>query len=82
VIAPASQRVREQAFAPASGAGCGDSAGSSDADILPSQESAQTVADALVASGVAADLVHGGRGQTGGNLVLASRRIEITLAAN
>jgi len=48
-----------------------------------SQQRAQTVAAALVANGVAADrLVRSARGQTGENTGLASRRVEIALAAN
>jgi outer membrane protein OmpA-like peptidoglycan-associated protein len=82
VIAVASQHAREQPAAPVRVVGYTDSAGSPPADILLSQQRAQAVADALVANGVAADrLVRSGRGQTGENPGLASRRVEITLAA-
>ena len=45
-----------------------------------SQERVRSVADALVADGVAADrLVRKGQGQTGANPGVASRRVEITV---
>jgi outer membrane protein OmpA-like peptidoglycan-associated protein len=60
-----------------------DSAGTAPADFPLSQRRAQTVADALMADGVAANrLVRSGRGQTGENPGLASRRVEVALAAN
>jgi outer membrane protein OmpA-like peptidoglycan-associated protein len=57
-----------------------DSAGSPPADVSLSQRRAQAVADALVADGVAPNrLVRLGRGQTGENPGIASRRVEITI---
>ncbi len=81
VIALASERAREQPAATVSVIGYTDSAGSAPADVLLSRQRAQTVADALVADGVPANrLVRSGRGQTGANPGLASRRVEIALA--
>jgi len=57
-----------------------DNAGSRQADATLSQQRAQAVADALVANGVAASrLVRAGRGQTGEDPGVASRRVEISL---
>jgi outer membrane protein OmpA-like peptidoglycan-associated protein len=57
-----------------------DSAGSPAADVALSQQRAQAVADALVTDGVAANrLVREGRGQTGENPGVASRRVEIII---
>jgi hypothetical protein len=55
IVALVSQHAREQPAAPVSVVGYADSAGSAPADLLLSQQRAQTVADALVANGVAAD---------------------------
>jgi outer membrane protein OmpA-like peptidoglycan-associated protein len=55
-----------------------DSAANLQADVLLSQQRAQHVADALVADGVSSGrIVRRGRGQTGGDPGVASRRVEI-----
>jgi outer membrane protein OmpA-like peptidoglycan-associated protein len=55
-----------------------DSAASPQADVLLSQQRAQHVADELVADGVASNrIIRQGRGQTGGDPGVASRRVEI-----
>jgi outer membrane protein OmpA-like peptidoglycan-associated protein len=80
VVAQAAQRTNADPAARVEVSGYTDSAGSPQADVLLSQQRAQAVADALVASGVAADrLVRKGQGQTGGNPGVASRRVEITV---
>jgi hypothetical protein len=80
VVAQAAQRTNADPAARVEVSGYTDSAGSPQADVLLSQQRAQAVADALVASGVAADrLVRKGQGQTGGNPGIASRRVEITV---
>ena len=80
MIALAAQRANNEPAAPATVVGYTDSAGSPPADVALSQQRAQTVADALVADGVAANrVVRTGRGQTGDNPGIASRRVEITL---
>src|SRR5271169_3279336 len=80
LIAEAAQRANAEPTAPVTVAGYTDSAGSPPADVLLSQQRAQTVADALSADGVAANrLIRKGRGQTGGDPGLASRRVEITI---
>jgi outer membrane protein OmpA-like peptidoglycan-associated protein len=57
-----------------------DSFGRAQADVLLSQQRAEIVADALMASGVAANrLVRKGRGQTDADPGIASRRVEITI---
>jgi hypothetical protein len=69
------QHAREEPAAPVSVIGYTDSAGRPAGYVLLSQQRAQTLADALVASGAGADRrVRSGRGQTGG--------VEITLAPN
>src|SRR5262249_16618844 len=81
VLALVSQHARERPAETVSVVGYTDSAGSASADLVLSQQRAHTVADALVANGVPADrLVRSGRGQTGENLGLASRRVEIALS--
>jgi hypothetical protein len=71
VVAQAAQRTNADPAARVEVSGYTDSAGSPQADVLLSQQRAQAVADALVASGVAADrLVRKGQGQTGGNPAL------------
>jgi outer membrane protein OmpA-like peptidoglycan-associated protein len=80
LIAEAAQRANADPTAPVTVAGYTDSAGSPPADVLLSQQRAQAVADALTADGVAANrLTRKGRGQTGGDPGLASRRVEITI---
>jgi len=57
-----------------------DSAGSKQADILLSQRRAQRVTNALISDGVAPRrIVHQGRGQTGEDPGVASRRVEIDI---
>ena len=80
LIALAAQRANNEPAAPVTVVGYTDSAGSPPADVALSQQRAQTVADTLVADGVAANrVVRTGRGQTGDNPGIASRRVEITL---
>jgi outer membrane protein OmpA-like peptidoglycan-associated protein len=80
VVALAARRANAAPAAPVEVVGYTDSAGSPPADVLLSQRRAQAVADALVANGVAANrLVRMGRGQTGENPGVASRRVEITI---
>jgi OmpA family len=80
LIAEAARRGNAEPTAPVTVAGYTDSAGSPPADVLLSQQRAQTVADALARDGVAANrIVRTGRGQTGGDPGIASRRVEITI---
>jgi hypothetical protein len=80
LIAVVAKRANDQPAAPVDIIGYTDSAGSPPADVLLSQQRAQAVADALTASGVAANrLVRTGRGQTGDDPGIASRRVEITI---
>ena len=58
-----------------------DSAGSTSDDIALSQQRAKRVADGLVADGVAASrITRQGRGQTGNDPGVESRRVEIILS--
>ena len=80
LVALVAQRANNEPAAPVNVIGYTDSAGSLPADVALSQQRAQTVAEALVADGVAANrLVRSGRGQTGGDPGIASRRVEITI---
>lgn len=80
LIALAARRAGEEPAAPIDVVGYADSAGNPPADLLLSQQRAQAVANALLANGVAAGrLVHVGRGQTGGDPGIASRRVEIII---
>jgi outer membrane protein OmpA-like peptidoglycan-associated protein len=80
VIAQAARRANAAPAAPVEVRGYTDSAGSPQADVLLSRERVRSVADALVADGVAASrLVRKGQGQTGANPGVASRRVEITV---
>lgn len=80
LIALAARRAGEEPASPVDVIGYTDSAGSPPADVLLSQQRAQAVADALVANGVPAGrLVRTGRGQTGDDPGIASRRVEITI---
>ena len=80
VIAQAARQANDEFTAPVTVIGYTDSAGSQPADVVLSQQRAQTVADALVANGVAANRVmRVGRGQTGGDPGVASRRVEIAI---
>ncbi len=82
LIALVAQRANAEPAVPVNVIGYTDSAGSPPADVQLSQQRAQTVADALVANGVAANrLVRTGRGQTGTDPGVASRRVEITLGS-
>ena len=80
LIVLAATRAKDEPTAAVNVIGYTDSAGSPPADILLSQQRAQVVADALVANGVAANrLKRIGRGQTGSDPGVASRRVEITI---
>jgi outer membrane protein OmpA-like peptidoglycan-associated protein len=80
VVAQAARRANADPAARVEISGYTDSAGSPQADVLLSQERAQGVADALVASGVAPNrLLRKGQGQTGSNPGVASRRVEISV---
>jgi len=80
VVAQIATRAKDDPSATVEVAGFTDSAGSPPADVLLSTQRAQAVADALVANGVAASrLVRHGRGQTGENPGLQSRRVEVTI---
>ena len=80
LIGVAAQRANTEPAAPVEVVGYTDSAGSPPADILLSQQRAQAVADALAAAGVAPDrLRRVGRGQTGVDPGIASRRVEIDI---
>ena len=80
LITVAARRANDVPATPVDVIGYTDSAGAPQADVLLSQQRAQAVADALVANGVAANrLVRVGRGQTGSDPGVASRRVEITV---
>lgn len=80
VIARAAKRASADPAAPVVVNGYTDSGGNPRANVLLSQERAQAVADALVASGVADNrLVRRGQGQTGRDPGVASRRVDITV---
>lgn len=80
LIAVVAKRANDEPAASVEVIGYTDSAGSPPADVVLSQQRAQAVADALAASGVAPSrLVRIGRGQTGGDPGLASRRVEIAI---
>ena len=82
VIATAAKQAQQEPAAPVNVVGYTDSAGSPQADVVLSQRRAQAVADALVANGVPPSrLVRTGRGQTGAEPGLASRRVEITIGS-
>ena len=80
VVANAARQAQQDSSAPVSVIGYTDSAGSPQVDVVLSQKRAQAVADALVADGVPASrLTRTGRGQTGTDPGLASRRVEIKI---
>ena len=82
VIAGAARQAQQDPAAPVNVIGYTDSAGSPQADVILSQRRAQAVAGALVADGVPSSrLARTGRGQTGGDPGLASRRVEITIGS-
>jgi outer membrane protein OmpA-like peptidoglycan-associated protein len=83
VNAEAARRANAEPAAPVEVRGYTDSSGSPRADVLLSRERVRSVADALVADGVAADrLVRKGQGQAGANPGVASRRVEITVGGH
>jgi OmpA family len=80
VVAQAAGRARDDPGARVRVVGYTDSAGSPQADVALSRQRAQAVADALAADGVAASrIVRAGRGQTGEDPGVASRRVEISV---
>jgi outer membrane protein OmpA-like peptidoglycan-associated protein len=82
VIGSAARQAQQDPAAPVNVIGYTDSAGSPQADVILSQRRAEAVAGALVADGVPTSrLVRMGRGQTGGDPGLASRRVEITIGS-
>ena len=81
IIARAAAKARTMPDAAVIVRGYTDSAASAQADVLLSQQRAQHVADALVADGVASGRIsRQGRGQTGNNPGVASRRVEINVS--
>ena len=83
VIAQVARRANAEPAAPVEVRGYTDSSGSPQADVLLARERVRSVADALVADGVAANrLVRKGSGQTGANPGVASRRVEITVGGH
>jgi outer membrane protein OmpA-like peptidoglycan-associated protein len=82
-IAEAATLAKDDPTAAVSLTGYTDSAGSPQADVVLSQQRAQAVADALVADGVERSrLIRQGRGQTGTEPGLMSRRVEIRIGTN
>ncbi len=82
VVADAARQAQQDPAAPVNVVGYTDSAGSPQVDVILSQKRAQAVADALVADGVPASrLARLGRGQTGADPGLASRRVEIKIGS-
>ena len=80
VVARAASAARAQPSSPVVVLGWTDSDGSKQADIELSRARAQRVADALVADGVAAGrITRHGRGQTGTDPGVESRRVEIRI---
>ncbi len=78
VITRAAAAASTTPNAPVAVLGWTDSGGSARADVTLSQQRAQTVADALVADGVAASrITRQGRGQTHDDPGVESRRVEI-----
>jgi len=83
VVARVAERARANPEARVRVVGYTDSAGSSQADVALSQQRAQAVADALAADGVAAGrMVRAGRGQSGEDPGVASRRVEISMSGS
>ncbi len=80
VIAQAAAAAKASPGLPVEVRGYTDSAGNASADVLLSQRRAQRVSDALVADGVdPARITRQGRGQTGEDPGVASRRVEIDI---
>jgi outer membrane protein OmpA-like peptidoglycan-associated protein len=83
VIARVARCANAEPASPVEIRGYTDSFGSPQADVLLSRERVRSVADALVADGVAASrLVRTGHGQAGANPGIASRRVEITVGGH
>ena len=83
VIARVARCANAEPASPVEIRGYTDSFGSPQADVLLSRERVRSVADALVADGVAASrLVRTGHGQAGTNPGVASRRVEITVGGH
>ena len=81
IIAHAASRANAMPDTVVTVYGYTDSAASPRADLLLSQQRAQHVADALVANGVAPSrIVRQGRGQTGDDPGVESRRVEIDVS--
>jgi outer membrane protein OmpA-like peptidoglycan-associated protein len=80
VIARAAAAAKASPGLPVEVRGYTDSAGNPSADVLLSQRRAQRVSDALVADGVdPTRITRQGRGQTGEDPGVASRRVEIDI---
>ncbi len=80
VIAQAAAAAKASPGLPVQVRGYTDSAGNPSADVVLSQRRAQRVSDALVADGVdPARITRQGRGQTGEDPGVASRRVEIDI---
>lgn len=83
VIAEAAGEAAAHPTAPVEVIGYTDSGGSPAANVALSQERAQAVADALIASGIAPGrVVRKGRGPTNRNPGVASRRVEIVVGGS
>ena len=81
VIAQAAKRANNRPTSKVEVIGYTDSGGSPPANLALSRQRAQVVADGLVANGVAPiRLIRTGRGQTGADPGVASRRVEIMIA--
>jgi outer membrane protein OmpA-like peptidoglycan-associated protein len=80
VIAQAAAAAKASPGLPVQVRGYTDSAGNPSADVVLSQRRAQRVSDALVADGVdPSRITRQGRGQTGEDPGVASRRVEIDI---
>jgi outer membrane protein OmpA-like peptidoglycan-associated protein len=80
VIARAAAAAKASPSLPVEVRGYTDSFGSASADVVLSQRRAQRVSDALIADGVNPNrITRQGRGQTGEDPGVASRRVEIDI---
>ena len=80
VIAQAAAAAKAAPSQPIEVRGYTDSAGNPNSDVLLSQRRAQRVSDALVADGIdPSRITRQGRGQTGEDPGVASRRVEIDI---
>jgi outer membrane protein OmpA-like peptidoglycan-associated protein len=80
IIAKAAAKAKAQPDATVIVYGYTDSAGSTTADALLSEQRAQNVRDQLIADGVPSGRIgRHGRGQTGAESGVASRRVEIDI---